>query len=68
MEEQISETIGYASNHFSSHPLWINKKQSKGHVHKGQCYSAKIHKGTHNADSIIESKIIYYLEQCELRV
>jgi len=21
-------------------------------------------KGTHNADSIIESKVIYYLEQC----
>ena len=25
-------------------------------------------KGTHNADSIIESKVIYYLEQCGLRV
>jgi len=25
-------------------------------------------KGTHNADSIIESKVIYYLEQCILRV
>ena len=25
-------------------------------------------KSTHNADSIIESKIIYYLEQCGLRV
>jgi len=26
------------------------------------------HKGTHNADSIIESKVIYYLEQCGFRV
>ena len=25
-------------------------------------------KGTHNADSIIESKVIYYFEQCGLRV
>ena len=24
--------------------------------------------GTHNADSIIESKVIYYLEQCGVRV
>jgi len=24
--------------------------------------------GTHNAGSIIESKVIYYLEQCGLRV
>jgi len=23
---------------------------------------------THNADSVIESKVIYYLEQCGLRV
>ena len=27
-----------------------------------------LYKGTHNADSIIESKVIYYLEQCRLRV
>ena len=27
-----------------------------------------ISKGTHNANSIIESKVIYYLEQCRLRV
>jgi len=26
------------------------------------------YKGTHDADSIIEFKIIYYLEQCRLRV
>jgi hypothetical protein len=25
-------------------------------------------KGTHNADSIIDSKVIYYLEQCGLGV
>jgi len=25
-------------------------------------------KGTHNTDSIIESKVIYYLEQCGLGV
>jgi len=25
-------------------------------------------KGTHNADSIMESKVIYYLEQCGLGV
>ena len=25
-------------------------------------------KGTHNADSIIKSKVIYYLKQCGLRV
>ena len=25
-------------------------------------------KGTHNADSIMESKVIYYLEQCEFGV
>jgi hypothetical protein len=24
--------------------------------------------GTHNIDSIIESKVIYHLEQCRLRV
>jgi len=28
----------------------------------------KYFEGTHNADSIIESKVIYYLEQCGLRV
>ena len=28
----------------------------------------KTTKGTHNADSIIESKVIYYLEQCGLGV
>jgi len=27
-----------------------------------------VYEGTHNADSIIESKVIYYLEQCGLRV
>ena len=26
------------------------------------------YQGTHNADSIIESKVIYYLEQCGLGV
>jgi len=25
-------------------------------------------KDTHNADSIVESKVIYYLEQCALKV
>jgi hypothetical protein len=28
----------------------------------------KLSKGTHNADSIIESKAIYYLKYCGLRV
>jgi hypothetical protein len=28
----------------------------------------RIDKGIHNADFIIESKVIYYLEQCGLRV
>jgi len=47
-------------------------------VHVGAAYmftnikytttTAIIQKGTHNADSIMESKVIYYLEQCGLGV
>jgi len=31
-------------------------------------HSSLLPEGTHNADSIIESKVIYYLEQCRLGV
>jgi len=41
--------------------------------HKGQFgtrrpFQASESLGTHNADSIIESKVIYYLEQCGFKV
>jgi len=39
-----------------------------GMIQDSNEYAIIVIKGTHNADSIIESKVIYYLEQCGLGV
>jgi len=46
------------------YPLFKKKYQCK----KSKTQVTWRFKSTHNADSIIESKVIYYLEQCGLGV
>jgi len=53
----------YLSNTNESVTIHILQKNLEVNKAKGICPQ-----GTHNADSIIESKVIYFLEQCGLGV